>query len=47
MASSLIVVIPTAGRPDLLRRTLDSLFRCRKPSIYRKTIVIEDVEKMG
>ena len=45
MASSLIVVIPTSGRPDLLRRTLDSLSHCRKPAIYRKTVVIENGPK--
>lgn len=47
MASHLIVVIPTAGRPELLRRTLDSLSRCRKPSIYRETVVIENGPKNG
>ncbi len=47
MASSLIVVIPTAGRPDLLRRTLESLSHCRKPSIFRKTLVIENGTRAG
>ncbi len=47
MASFLIVVIPTSGRPDLLRRTLDSLSHCKKPAIYRKTIVIENGPKTG
>lgn len=47
MPFSLIVAIPTSGRLDLLRRTLDSLSRCRIPAGYRKTIVIENGPKSG
>ena len=51
MAHNLVVVIATAGRSRLLRRTLGSLAACVKPSIYRETIIVEngpkgDVEKI-
>ena len=45
MAQNLVVVIPTAGRQALLHRTLASLAECRKPAIYRETIVIENGPK--
>lgn len=47
MATSLYVVIPTSRRLDLLRRTLESLTGCRKPSIYQETIVIENGPRAG
>ena len=47
MASDLVVVIPTAGRPTLLERTLLSLVKCRRPDTYRKTIVVENGPRSG
>lgn len=41
------VVIATADRQDLLRRTLESLATCRKPDSYRGTIVVENGPKGG
>jgi hypothetical protein len=41
MASEMRVLLATAGRPKLLRRTLESLARCHIPSIYRETVVVE------
>jgi len=42
MASDLFIVIATAGRTELLCRTLASLAESRKPAIYRETIVVEN-----
>jgi GT2 family glycosyltransferase len=42
MAENLYVVIPTSGRPELLRRALASLTECRKPCIYRAVFVVEN-----
>lgn len=36
------IVIPTHGRPDLLKRTLDSLAECRIPDSLVRTVVIEN-----
>lgn len=36
------VLIPTAGRPELIGRTLASLAACRKPEGYRGTVVVEN-----
>ncbi len=49
MAKDLFVVIPTAGagRPVLLRRTLDSLATCHLPVIYRETLVVENGPQTG
>lgn len=47
MADDLIAVIATAGRPELLRRTLTSLAECQKPDIYRETVVVENGPKAG
>jgi len=47
MATSLITVIATAGRAELLGRTLASLAECRLPDIYRETIVVENGPKCG
>lgn len=47
MAADLRVVIPTAGRPDLLGRTLTSLAECQQPDIYRETIVVENGPALG
>jgi succinoglycan biosynthesis protein ExoM len=38
----LVVLIATTGRPTLLERTLRSLAECRKPTAYRKTVVVEN-----
>lgn len=42
MATHLIVLIATAGRPDLLERTLHSLQACPKPDSYGETVVVEN-----
>jgi glycosyltransferase involved in cell wall biosynthesis len=42
MAKKLTVIIPTAGRTDLFERTVKSLSKCRKPSIYHETVVVEN-----
>lgn len=42
MAHNLTVIIPTSGRPKLVHRTLESLAHCRRPAIYRETIVVEN-----
>lgn len=47
MARTITVVIPTAGRPDLLDRTLDSLCQCQKPEEYESTIVVENGGREG
>ena len=40
-------MIATAGRPDLLRRTLASLAACERPATYRRTLVIENGAQRG
>ena len=47
MARALTTVIATNGRPDLLRRTLESLAACMKPTLYRGTIIVENGVKAG
>lgn len=47
MSLSFHVVIATAGRPDLLGRTLASLAACTKPDGYRGTLVIENGPVLG
>jgi glycosyltransferase involved in cell wall biosynthesis len=47
MASEMRVLLATAGRPKLLRRTLESLARCHVPSIYRETVVVENGSQSG
>ena len=42
MRPELVVVIATAGRAELLERTLKSLAACRLPAEYRQTIVVEN-----
>ncbi len=42
MGNRLSVAIATAGRPDLLRRTLQSLAACTKPAGYFETVVVEN-----
>lgn len=43
----LTVVIPTHNRNSLLRRTLDSLAECERPTDYARTIVIENGGRHG
>jgi GT2 family glycosyltransferase len=38
----LVVNIATSGRPDLLKRTLESLSACQLPPNYRETVVVEN-----
>jgi len=47
MHHPLYILIPTHGRPDLLRRTLDSLAMCRIPKCLAQTIVIENGGQNG
>jgi glycosyltransferase involved in cell wall biosynthesis len=47
MANDLYIIIATAGRAELLGRTLESLIQCEKPDNYRKTIVVENGPAMG
>jgi hypothetical protein len=41
-APDLVVLIPTAGRAPLLRRTLESIEACVKPLSYRQTLIVEN-----
>ncbi|MCK5742203.1 MAG: glycosyltransferase [Chlorobi bacterium] len=43
----MIVLIATCGRPELLKRTLDSLSDVIKPDCYAGTIIIENGSKKG
>ncbi|MDA3843613.1 MAG: glycosyltransferase [Candidatus Kapabacteria bacterium] len=43
----MIVIIPTCNRPELIKRTLDSLSEVIKPDCYSGTIVIENGSKNG
>ncbi|MEO0559481.1 MAG: glycosyltransferase family A protein [Bacteroidota bacterium] len=43
----LIVVVPTHGRPTLLRRTLESVARCDAPASYIGCIVVENGTEAG
>ena len=47
MAQNLYVVIATHDRPDLLKRTLESLAQCTQPETYRATAVVENGSKSG
>jgi GT2 family glycosyltransferase len=47
MTPEIRIVIATAGRPDLLPRTLRSLADCVKPPGYRETIVVENGPRSG
>lgn len=47
MSADLSVVIPTAGRPDLLERTLRSLGQCGLPEGYRGVWVVENGAAAG
>lgn len=47
MLKSLRVMIAAAGRPDLLKRTLESIAACEKPRSYQGTLVIENGPRCG
>lgn len=47
MAEELRLVIATAGRPDLLQRTLASFADCDKPSNYQGIVVVENGPAQG
>jgi glycosyltransferase involved in cell wall biosynthesis len=47
MNRDLTIVIPTVGRPALLRRTLASLEACRKPDTFSGIIIVENGHKNG
>lgn len=47
MAGPLTVLIPTHGRPTLLRRTLESLSACALPAGYREAVVVENGSRDG
>lgn len=42
MADALYIILATAGRPQLLGRTLASLEACVKPDIYREAVIVEN-----
>ena len=42
-----VVNIATSGRPELLRRTLESLKECEEPVGYRETVVVENGPRGG
>ena len=43
----LTVLIPTHGRPALLKRTLDSVVQCELPEFYKELVVIENGSRAG
>lgn len=45
--SALLVLIPTHGRPTLLRRTLDSVAACARPAGYAGCVVVENGPPAG
>jgi GT2 family glycosyltransferase len=47
MSSEMIIMIATAGRAELLERTLASIAAAEKPPTYRETLVIENGEQCG
>ena len=47
MAHALWVLIAAAGKPTLLKRTLDSLAAAQKPGSYRGTLVVENGPQCG
>jgi GT2 family glycosyltransferase len=47
MTVDLVLMIATAGRAELLERTLESIAACTMPGGYRETIVIENGEPCG
>ena len=47
MHSPLTVLIPAAGHPALIQRTLESLAVCDKPASYAGTLVVENGPRCG
>lgn len=47
MISSMVVLIPTHGRPDLLERTLQSMAGCTLPSTLRAVRIVENGGQHG
>jgi GT2 family glycosyltransferase len=47
MPHALWVLIAAAGKPTLLKRTLDSLAAAQKPASYRGTLVVENGPRCG
>ena len=47
MQHPLTILIPTHGRPTLLKRTLESLKACELPSTYHELVVIENGSRDG
>lgn len=47
MPPSITVMLAAAGQPLLVRRTLDSLAACEKPSTFRGTLVVENGPRCG
>ncbi len=47
MTASLTVLIAAAGQPALVKRTLDSLALCEKPSTFRGTWIVENGPPSG
>lgn len=47
MANEMRILLATAGRSELLGRALKSLAGCRKPDIYRETVVVENGPPAG
>ena len=43
----LTVLIPTHGRPTLLRRTLESVAQCKRPVGYEGRLVVENGSRAG
>lgn len=44
---AITVLIPTHGRPALLRRTIDSLGECEIPPSYVETVIVENGSRAG
>jgi glycosyltransferase involved in cell wall biosynthesis len=47
MQPPLTIVLAAAGNPPLLKRTLDSLSQCERPTSYRETLVVENGPQRG
>jgi glycosyltransferase involved in cell wall biosynthesis len=47
MSRSIWVMLAAAGRPELLKRTLESIAACQKPAHYARTLIIENGPRCG
>src|SRR4029453_8458839 len=47
MTASITVLMAAAGQPLLVKRTLDSLAACEKPSTFRGSLIVENGPKCG